>query len=109
VLSKKEDINLELTFEWHEGKAKESLKKHKFSFEEAKTIFGDPFLMTYPDLDHSESEQRYINIGTSSKDRLLVVIHTERGENIRIISCRKAITRERTVYEEGKSQTVTGG
>gem|GEM_PF-133396 len=47
MLSKKEDINLELTFEWHEGKAKESLKKHKFSFEEAKTIFGDPFLMTY--------------------------------------------------------------
>ena len=80
------------TFEWDEEKAKENLKKHKVSFEEAKTVFGDPFLMTFPDPEHSESEQRYLNIGSSSKGRVLIVIHTERHRNIRIISCRKATT-----------------
>lgn len=49
-----------MTFEWHEEKAKKNLKKHKVSFEEAKTVFNDPFLMTFPDPDHSESEQRDI-------------------------------------------------
>jgi len=59
-----------LTFEWHEEKAKENLKKHNVSFEEAKTVFNDPFLMTFPDPEHSGSEQRYINVGISSKGRV---------------------------------------
>ncbi|MFW0859909.1 MAG: BrnT family toxin [Dehalococcoidia bacterium] len=90
-----------LTFEWDEEKAKENLRKHKVSFEEAKTVFGDPFLTTFPDPEHSNSEQRYINIGSSSKGRLLIAIHIERKVNIRIISCRKATTDERRAYEEG--------
>ncbi len=93
---------MELTFEWDEEKAKENLRKHKVSFEEAKTVYDDPFLWTFPDPEHSIIEQRYVNVGFSSKGQVLVVIHTERGENIRLISCRKATTGERRAYyEEG--------
>jgi len=92
---------MELTFEWGEGKAKENLMKHKVPFDEGKTIFNDPFLLTYPDVDNSETEERYIDIGVSAKDRILVLIHTERQGKIRIISCRKATARERRDYEKG--------
>jgi uncharacterized DUF497 family protein len=92
---------MKLTFEWDEGKAKENLKKHKVSFDEGKTIFSDPFLLTFPDFDSSENEERYVNIGLSAKDRVLVLIHTERQGKIRIISCRTAKVRERRHYEEG--------
>jgi uncharacterized DUF497 family protein len=92
---------MELTFEWDEEKARENLKKHKASFEEAKTVYSDPFLWTFPDPEHSDIEQRYVNIGYSSRGRVLVVIHTEREGNIRIISCRKATANERRAYEEG--------
>ena len=87
-------------FEWDEAKAKANLKKHNVSFEEAETVYNDPFLWTFPDAEHSDLEQRYINIGQSSKKRVLVVTHTERGKNIRIISCRKATASERRAYEE---------
>jgi uncharacterized DUF497 family protein len=92
---------MKLTFEWDEEKATESLKKHKVGFEEAKTVYNDPFLWTFPDPEHSDAEQRYINVGYSSRGRVLVVIHTEREGNIRIISCRKATASERRAYEEG--------
>lgn len=92
---------MELTFEWDEEKAKANLKKHKVSFEEAKTVFNDPFLWTFPDLEHSKLEERYINVGYSSRGRVLVVTHTERGGNIRIISCRQATASERRAYEQG--------
>ncbi|MBI4551394.1 MAG: BrnT family toxin [Candidatus Latescibacteria bacterium] len=65
-------------------------------------MFNDPFLWTFPDPDHSEHEQRYLSIGTSSKERVLIVSHTERGENIRLINCRKATSQERRTYEEGE-------
>lgn len=91
---------MKLIFEWDERKANINLRKHKVSFEEAKTVFDDPFLLTFPDPKHSESEQRYINIGTSQKGRILIVIHTEQEENMRLISCRKATRNERRVYEE---------
>jgi uncharacterized DUF497 family protein len=94
---------MKLTFEWDENKAKANFKKHNVSFEEGKTIFNDPLLFTFPDPEHSEYEQRYINIGLSSKGRVLILIHTERGENIRIISCRKATSAERRVYEKKDS------
>lgn len=71
------------------------------SFDEGKMIFNDPFLLTFPDIDSSESEERYVNIGLSAKERILVLIHTERQGKIRIISCRKASARERRYYEEG--------
>ena len=90
-----------LLFEWDEVKARQNLKRHKVSFDEGKTIFNDPFLLTYPDIDGSEAEERYINIGLSVKNRALVLIHTERQSKIRIISCRKATARERRHYEEG--------
>ena len=91
---------MKLTFEWDEVKAKENLKKHGVNFEEGKTIFNDSFLFTFPDIEHSVNEERYINIGLSANGRILIVIHTERQEKIRIISCRKATARERKFYEE---------
>ena len=90
-----------LQFERDEVKARENLKRHKVPFDEGKTIFNDPFLLTYPDIDSSEEEERYINIGLSVKNRVLVLIHTERQSKIRSISCRKATARERRHYEEG--------
>ncbi|MBI2556643.1 MAG: BrnT family toxin [Planctomycetes bacterium] len=92
---------MKLNFEWDEEKAKANLKKHKVSFDEATTIFIDPFSITIPDIDHSMDEQRYIDIGSSGNGRVLVVVYTERGSNIRIISCRKATLSERKHYEEG--------
>lgn len=92
---------MKLTFEWDEVKARENLKKHKVDFDEGKTIFNDPFLLTFPDIDSSETEERYVNIGLSVRDRVLVLIHAERPGKIRIISCRKAKARERRHYEEG--------
>ena len=91
---------MKLTFEWDEVKAKENLKKHGVNFEEGKTIFNDSFLFTFPDIVHSVNEERYINIGLSANGRILIVIHTERQEKIRIVSCRKATARERRFYEE---------
>jgi len=90
-----------MEFEWDEAKAGENLKKHKVGFDEGKTIFNDPFLLTFPDIDSSETEERRVNIGLSVRDRVLVLIHTERHGKIRIISCRKAKARERRHYEEG--------
>jgi uncharacterized DUF497 family protein len=92
---------MELKFEWDEDKAQENFNKHGVRFEEGKTIFGDPFLWTFPDPAHSDFEQRYLDIGYSSKGRILVVSHTERDRNIRLISCRKATATERRAYEEG--------
>jgi uncharacterized DUF497 family protein len=96
---------MHLTFEWSEKKAKENLKKHRISFEEAKTIFNDPLSITFLDEYHSLLEQRYISIGLSASSRLLLVAHTENQgaeeeKIIRIISSRKATPLERRRYEE---------
>lgn len=90
-----------LIFEWDEAKARANLRKHKVSFEEGKTVFNDPFLMSFPDHEHSASEEPYVNVGTSSKGRVLVVIHTEREGGVRLMSCRKATSNERMAYETG--------
>jgi uncharacterized DUF497 family protein len=92
---------MKLVFEWDEIKARENVKKHKVDFDEGKTIFNDLFLLTFPDTENFGIEERYINIGLSAKDRVLVLIHTERHGKIRIISCRKATAHERGHYEEG--------
>jgi uncharacterized DUF497 family protein len=89
-----------IPFEWDEEKAELNLKKHKVGFEEVKSVFGDPFSITVDDPDHSREEQRFIDIGKSASGKLLVVVYTERGNKIRIISCRKAIPAERRKYEE---------
>jgi hypothetical protein len=91
---------MKLNFEWDEKKAKSNRKKHGIGFAEAATVFLDPFSITIPDHDHSAEEQRYIDIGSSEKGRVLVVVYTDRGVNIRIISCRKATYPERQYYEE---------
>jgi len=93
---------MNLTFEWDEEKAEENLRKHKINFDEAKTVFNDPLSITIADPQHSEDEHRYIDIGASSKGRILVVSYTERRSDIRIISCRNATKQERKGYEENK-------
>jgi len=90
---------LSLTFEWDEKKADGNLRKHGVSFDEAKTVFNDPFSVTIYDPDHSSREQRYIDIGLSSKGRLIVVSYNERSERIRIISSREATKKEKGEYE----------
>jgi len=70
------------------------------AFEEAATVFGDPSSLTIPDPVHSELEDRFVTLGSSHRGKLLVVVYTERGENIRIISARVASRRERRNYEE---------
>ena len=92
---------MKLSFEWDAAKATANLKKHRVSFDEATTVLIGSFSITIPDPDHSVDEQRYIDIGISDNGRVLVVVYTERGSNIRIISCRKATPSERKLYEEG--------
>jgi hypothetical protein len=89
-----------MQFEWDPRKAKQNLKRHGVSFDEAVTAFYDPLSATFDDPDHSTAEQRYITIGFSSKDRLLVVAHVERGRNTRIITARPATTHERKKHEK---------
>ena len=97
---------MNLLFEWDENKARENIRKHKVSFEEAKTVFNDPFVVTFPDESHSANEDRQISIGVSASNKHLLVIHTEHEATpntllIRIISCRKATALERRTYDEG--------
>ena len=93
-----------LTFEWDANKARTNLAKHGIGFEEASTVFGDNLSLTIPDPLHSEVEDRFVTVGTSHRGKLLVVVHTERGENIRIISARPASRREPKSYEETTSE-----
>ncbi len=90
----------DIEFEWDDEKASHNLKKHGVSFEEGATIFNDPRIATISDPDRSEDEERYVSIGISVQGRLLVVIHVEREERIRLISCRKAAKTERKAYEK---------
>ena len=89
-----------LTFEWDEKKDLSNRKKHGIGFEEAKSVFGDPRSITITDEEHSDDEDRFIDLGISSRGRLIVVAYTDRGSNIRIISCRKATKSERKAYEQ---------
>jgi uncharacterized DUF497 family protein len=86
-------------FEWDDNKARSNLKKHGISFEEAVTIFNDPDIATIVDPYHSENEERFVSLGMSFIRRLLLVVHAERNERIRLISARKATETERKIYE----------
>jgi uncharacterized DUF497 family protein len=88
-----------LVFEWDARKAARNLRKHGVSFGEASTVIGDPLSRTIPDPLHSGREDRWVTLGMSSRGRKLVVVLTERGDRIRIISARKATRRERRNYE----------
>ena len=92
---------MSLFFEWDENKAQSNLEKHGVSFEEAATVLGDPMSLTIPDPQHSEAEDRFISMGESYRRRLIVVVHTDRSDRIRIISARLATRQERKTYEEG--------
>ena len=95
-------VEIDLDFEWDEDKAAANVKKHGISFEEAKTVFGDPFSVTIDDPGHSASEYRFVDIGTSAPGMVLAVTYAERGQKIRLINCRKATRAERKIYEERK-------
>jgi len=88
------------TFEWDDPKAAGNLKKHQVSFDEAVTVFGDSQAVTFADTEHSMLEHRSRTYGISSNGRLLVVVHTERKNNVRIISARKATKYEKSIYEQ---------
>jgi uncharacterized DUF497 family protein len=92
---------MDTAFEWHADKAEANLRKHGVSFGEAATVFFDPLSLTIPDPLHSDDEDRFVTTGLSDRQRHLVVIHAERGRNIRIISARLATPGERKKYEEG--------
>ncbi|MGA3373539.1 MAG: BrnT family toxin [Terracidiphilus sp.] len=85
---------------WDPGKAAVNLAKHGVDFEEAATVFRDPLLLVQPDLEHSEDEDRWLALGKSARQMLLVVVHTENEQTIRLISARKAQPRERRRYEQ---------
>lgn len=86
-------------FEWDPNKAEKNLLKHGVSFAEAATVFFDPLSITIPDPLHSEEENRFVITGLSYQHRHLVVVHSDRGDRIRLISARPATATERRNYE----------
>jgi uncharacterized DUF497 family protein len=89
-----------MEFEWNPQKAEANLKKHKISFREAATVFGDMLSVTVFDPDHSLEEDRYITVGLSDASKLLIISHLDRRERIRIITARELTRDERKRYEE---------
>lgn len=89
-----------LKFEWDLNKAILNEKKHGVSFEEASSVLSDLLTITITDPLHPEDEERLVTIGQSDKGRTLVVVHTERGDAVRLISARLANTHEQNRYEE---------
>jgi len=92
-----------IEFEWNDTKAASNLKKHGISFEEAKSVFYDEYAIQFFDEENSENEDRFLMLGLSNESLVLIVCHCERdeGNNIRIISARKATSNERNNYVGG--------
>ena len=90
-----------MIFKWDPAKAALNTRKHGVDFREAASVLDDSLSTTFPDVDHSGQERRFLTIGVSTKQRLLVVSHAEDGRTLRIISARRATRRERRFYEEG--------
>jgi uncharacterized DUF497 family protein len=91
---------MELEFEWDPEKDQKNTRKHGVTFHEGTSVFGDPLSWTFPDPHHSVKEERFLTFGVSSRGRVLVVSHTDRGMKTRIISARRATRSERRDYEE---------
>lgn len=91
-------------FEWDAAKARRNLREHGVSFDEASTVFGDPLAILKADPDHSLEEERFLVLGMSVNQRMLVVSHAERSPRTRLISARLATPSERRQYEEGTDQ-----
>lgn len=90
-----------MEFEWGRKKAGTNLSKHGVALDEARSVFDDPLYVDFFDPDHSDDEERFIIVGRSQRNRLLVVSYTERNGRIRLISAREATRREQDEYEEG--------
>jgi uncharacterized protein len=88
-------------FEWDPKKAAANLRNHGVSFEDAAAMFGDPLTGTIPDPMHSTDEPRFVTIGRTPAQRLIVVVHTDLGDRVRIISARPATRAEKKKHEEG--------
>lgn len=89
-----------MEFEWDQSKDLENRQKHGMGFDEAATAFGDPLSLTIADPGHSDDEPRFVLLGQTFQGRLVIVVHTERGERIRLISARMATGTERRAYEQ---------
>ena len=87
-------------FEWDAKKAHANVHKHGVTFDEASTVFADPLSLLMPDPDHSLDEERYLLLGMSSRQRILVVAFADRPPGTRLISARRATLGERRRYEE---------
>jgi uncharacterized DUF497 family protein len=95
-------MSADLSFEWDPRKSASNARKHKVTFEEARSAFADPNGLVIDDPDHSEDEERFILLGLSYGLRLLVVCHVLRADVVRIISARKATPRETATYRRNR-------
>ena len=91
---------MRVKFQWDPEKAERNLRVHGVTFEDASSVFGDPLAASMPDPLHSEDEWRFVTIGLCSSGRLLVVVHVNRGEIVRIVSARPATRGEKRKYEQ---------
>lgn len=92
---------MSIEFEWDDTKAKRNVLKHGVSFEEASTIFADGLSVTIDDPLHARpGEDRFVTMGMSNRGKILVVVHADRGDAVRIISARPATRKERQNHEE---------
>lgn len=93
-----------MEFEWDADKADLNWRKHRISFEEAASVFGDWLSVTVHDPDHSLDESRFLMVGMSSRNRLLIVSYSERSGRIRIISARELTRSEKKAYEAAQKK-----
>ena len=93
-----------MKFEWDPNKEAINIRKHGISFEQAAYVFADPFSLSMFDEEHSDKEDRWVLLGKSNNETILVVIHTYRTrdneEIVRIISARKATKNEEKTYKK---------
>jgi len=93
-----------MKFEWDRKKERTNIEKHGVSFEQASYVFADPFALNRYDDEHSQEEDRWVLLGKSLNEILLLVVHTLRDDEgtkiVRIISARKATKQERQVYQK---------
>ncbi|MGJ0516076.1 MAG: BrnT family toxin [Methylomicrobium sp.] len=88
-----------MKFEWDEAKNQANIRKHGIDFRQAAYVFSDPFALSVPDDELSENEERWLLLGKSLSEQILLVVHTIRHDDaIRIISARKATHNEKATY-----------
>ena len=90
-----------MAFEWDPAKARANVRNHGVRFEESRAVFDDPYAITIADDAEEPSEERFVSIGMGELGRVLIVVYTYRGNNVRIISARVAAAHERAGYEAG--------